>query len=33
VETWEQNGLRYFLIGDVNHNDIRALSKLLRDAG
>ena len=32
-ENWTQNGLRYFVVGDVNADDIRALSKLLRDAG
>jgi len=31
-ESWTQNGLRYFVIGDVGADDIRALSKLLRDA-
>ena len=33
VETWTQNGLRYFVVGDVNPDDMRNLSKLLRDAG
>ena len=33
VENWTQNGLRYFVVGDVGAEDIRALSKLLRDAG
>lgn len=33
VENWSQNGLRYFVVGDVNAGDIQALSKLLRDAG
>jgi anti-sigma factor RsiW len=33
VENWSQNGLRYFVVGDVNADDIRVLSKLLRDAG
>ena len=33
TESWTQNGLRYFLIGDASADDIRALSKLLRDAG
>ena len=33
VENWSQNGLHYFVVGDVNADDIRALSKLLRDAG
>lgn len=31
-EDWAQNGLRYFVVGDVGGNDIEALSKLLRDA-
>jgi len=33
VENWTQNGLRYFVVGDVGADDIQALSKLLRDAG
>jgi anti-sigma factor RsiW len=33
IEGWTGNGLRYFAIGDVNGDDIKALSKLLRDAG
>ncbi len=33
VENWSQNGLHYFVVGDVNADYIRALSKLLRDAG
>jgi anti-sigma factor RsiW len=33
VESWAQNGLRYFVIGDVSSEQIKALSKLLRDAG
>jgi len=33
VENWSQNGLRYFVVGEVNPEDIEALSKLLRDAG
>lgn len=32
-ENWTQDGLRYFVVGDVSADDIRALSKLLRDAG
>jgi len=32
VDSWTQNGLRYFVVGDANANDIRALSKLLGDA-
>lgn len=33
LESWTQNGLRYFIVGDVSSDDIQALSKLLRDAG
>jgi anti-sigma factor RsiW len=33
IENWTQNGLRYFVVGDVSSDDIQALSKLLRDAG
>jgi len=33
VENWTQNGLRYFVVGDVSADDIQALTKLLRDAG
>jgi len=33
VENWSQNGLRYFVVGDVNADDIQSLSKLLQDAG
>jgi anti-sigma factor RsiW len=33
VENWTQNGLRYFVLGDVGADDIQALSRLLRDAG
>jgi anti-sigma factor RsiW len=32
VNSWTQNGLRYFAVGDASGNDIRALSKLLQDA-
>jgi anti-sigma factor RsiW len=32
VENWTQNGLRYFVVGDVGPEDIQALSRLLRDA-
>ncbi len=32
VENWSQNGLRYFVLGDVSPEDIHALSQLLRDA-
>jgi anti-sigma factor RsiW len=30
VETWGQNGLRYFVIGDVNAADIDSLAKLVK---
>jgi anti-sigma factor RsiW len=30
METWSQNGLRYFVIGDANATDIAALAKLLQ---
>ncbi|MGA8441161.1 MAG: zf-HC2 domain-containing protein [Candidatus Sulfotelmatobacter sp.] len=33
MESWTQNGLRYFVVGDTSEQDMRALSKLLRDAG
>ena len=33
VENWTQNGLRYFVLGDVGAEDIHALSKLLRSVG
>ena len=33
VQSWTQNGLRYFVIGDVGLSDIQALSKLLQGAG
>jgi anti-sigma factor RsiW len=32
VENWTQDGLRYFVVGDVAVGDIQALSKLLREA-
>jgi anti-sigma factor RsiW len=32
-ENWTQNGLRYFVVGDVGTDDIQALSKLLKGAG
>jgi anti-sigma factor RsiW len=32
VENWTQNGLRYFVVGDVGAEDIQGLSKLLQDA-
>jgi anti-sigma factor RsiW len=33
IESWAQNGLRYYVVGDVNADDIQALSKLLQSAG
>jgi anti-sigma factor RsiW len=33
LENWKQNGLHYFIVGDVGGDDLQALSKLLRDAG
>jgi anti-sigma factor RsiW len=33
METWTQNGLRYFVIGDTSEGDLQRLSRLLRDAG
>lgn len=32
VETWSEGGLRYFVISDVNPDDIRQLSQLLKSA-
>ena len=32
VENWTQDGLRYFVVGDVGAGDIQALSKLLQEA-
>jgi anti-sigma factor RsiW len=32
-ESWTKNGLQYFVVGDVNADDVESLSKLLRDAG
>lgn len=32
MQSWTQNGLRYFVVGDVATDDISALSKLLQDA-
>jgi anti-sigma factor RsiW len=32
LESWKQNGLRYFLIGDVGVQDLRTLGELLRRA-
>ncbi len=33
MQTWIKNGLRYFVIGDASKEDIKALSKLLQNAG
>jgi anti-sigma factor RsiW len=33
LQTWTENGLRYFVMGDVGQSDIQALSKLLQGAG
>jgi anti-sigma factor RsiW len=33
TESFTQNGVRYFVVGDASAGDIAALSKLLRDAG
>jgi anti-sigma factor RsiW len=32
MENWTQNGLRYFVVGDLSADDIQALSKLLQGA-
>jgi anti-sigma factor RsiW len=32
LENWRQNGLHYFIVGDVGPEDIQGLSKLFRDA-
>jgi anti-sigma factor RsiW len=32
-ESWTQNGLRYFVVGDASADDVRALGKLLQDTG
>jgi anti-sigma factor RsiW len=32
VENWTQDGLRYFVVGDVSPDDIQALSKLMQAA-
>ncbi len=33
AENWTQDGLRYFVVGDVSADDIQALSKLLQSTG
>ena len=33
MQTWTQDGLRYFMVGDVSPGDIEALGKLLRGSG
>jgi anti-sigma factor RsiW len=32
IESWDQDGLRYFVIGDANSNDLRNLADLLKKA-
>ena len=32
-ETWTNNGLRYYVVGDVPASDVESLSQLFRDAG
>jgi anti-sigma factor RsiW len=32
TETWSQDGLRYFVIGDASEDDIHRLAELLKDA-
>jgi anti-sigma factor RsiW len=32
TDSWTQNGLRYFMVGDVNAEDLRRLETMLRDA-
>jgi len=32
IENWTQDGLRYFVVGDVNSDDLHVLAKLLRGA-
>jgi len=32
IENWTQDGLRYFVLGDVSSDDLHALTKLLRGA-
>jgi anti-sigma factor RsiW len=32
TETWNQDGLRYFVIGDATADDIHRLAQLLKDA-
>ena len=33
LQSWTQNGLRYFVVGDVSADDIETLSRLLKKAG
>lgn len=33
IDTWSNNGLRYFVVGDAGGQDIQALSQLLKSAG
>jgi len=32
TETWTQGGLRYFVIGDVSHGDMKELIDLLKNS-
>jgi hypothetical protein len=32
IETWNQGGLRYFVISDANGDDIRKLAEMLKAA-
>jgi anti-sigma factor RsiW len=33
TDTWTENGLRYFVVGDANAGDLQTLAKLLQGAG
>jgi hypothetical protein len=33
IQTWSQNGLRYFVISDASPADVAELSNLLKQAG
>jgi hypothetical protein len=32
METWHENGLRYFVIGDASPDDLKAVSELMKKA-
>jgi len=32
IESWNQDGLRYFVIGDASGDDIRTLADMLKKA-